>query len=101
MAYTATKAAVSGLTKAISADHIKQEIRCNAICPGTVQSPSLDERLAETGDHGKSRADLVARQLMGSIGDPKEIAALTTYLGSSESANSSGTINVSDGGWSN
>jgi 2-keto-3-deoxy-L-fuconate dehydrogenase len=99
-AYTATKAAVVGLTKAIAADFVTQGVRCNAICPGTVQSPSLDERLAATGDYEKARADFVARQPMGRIGDPKEIAALATYLGSSESAYTSGTVNVIDGGWS-
>ena len=98
-AYTATKAAVIGLTKAIAADFVTQGVRCNAICPGTVQSPSLDERLAATGDYDKARADFIARQPMGRIGDPKEIAALATYLGSSESAYSTGTINVIDGGW--
>lgn len=100
-AYTATKAAVIGLTKAIAADFVTKGVRCNAICPGTVQSPSLDERLAATGDYEKARSDFIARQPMGRIGDPKEIAALATYLGSSESAYSTGTINVIDGGWTN
>lgn len=100
-AYGATKAAVIGLTKAIAADFITQGIRCNAICPGTVQSPSLDERLSATGNYEKARADFIARQPMGRIGDAKEVAALATYLASAESAFTTGTINVIDGGWSN
>ncbi|MCG8504658.1 MAG: SDR family oxidoreductase [Sphingomonadales bacterium] len=100
-AYGTTKAAVIGLTKAIAADYVTQGIRCNAICPGTVQSPSLDERLAATGDFEAARADFIARQPMGRIGDPKEIAALAVYLASDASAYTTGQIHIIDGGWSN
>lgn len=100
-AYGATKAAVIGFTKALAADYVTQGIRCNAICPGTVQSPSLDERLRQTGDYERAKAEFVARQPMGRIGDPKEVAALATYLASPEAAYTTGAIHVIDGGWSN
>lgn len=99
--YSTTKAAVVGLTKSIAADFVDRGIRCNAICPGTVQSPSLDQRLAATGDYEKAKADFVARQPMGRIGDPKEIAALAAYLASDVSAFTTGAIHIIDGGWSN
>lgn len=97
--YTATKAAVLGMTKAIAADFISQNVRCNAICPGTVQSPSLDQRLAEGGNYEKAKAEFIARQPIGRIGEPDEIAALVTYLASDESAYTTGTFNMIDGGW--
>jgi len=99
-AYGATKAAVIGLTKAIAADFVRQAIRCNAICPGTVQSPSLDERLAATGNYEQARADFVARQPMGRLGDPREIAALAVYLASDVAGFTTGQTHVIDGGWS-
>ena len=99
-AYTTTKAAVIGLTKSIAADFVQQGIRCNAICPGTVQTPSLDERIAAQGDLEKARADFVARQPLGRLGTAEEIAALTVYLASDESAYTTGTIHVIDGGLS-
>ena len=99
--YGTTKAAVIGLTKAIAEDFVGQGIRCNAICPGTVQSPSLDERLAATGDAEKARAEFVARQPMGRVGRPEEIAQLALYLASDESSYTTGTAQVIDGGWSN
>ncbi|MBW4329635.1 SDR family oxidoreductase [Stakelama sp. CBK3Z-3] len=99
--YGASKAAVIGLTKAVAADHVKQGIRCNAICPGTVQSPSLEERMAATGDADKARADFVARQPMGRLGTANEIAQLALYLASDESGYTTGTANVIDGGWAN
>jgi len=95
--YTATKAAVIGLTKAVAADHVTQGIRCNAICPGTVQSPSLDERLAATGDYDKARADFIARQPMGRIGTPEEIAELVVYLAGARYT--TGQAFAIDGGW--
>ena len=98
--YTATKAAVIGLTKAVAADFVSRGIRCNAICPGTVQSPSLDQRIAAQGDPDKARADFIARQPMGRIGNPEEIAALAVYLASDESAYTTGTTHIIDGGWS-
>src|SRR6476660_375660 len=91
-AYGSTKAAVIGLTKAIAADFVRQGIRCNAICPGTVHSPSLEQRMAAQGDAEKAYADFVARQPMGRLGKPEEIAALAVYLASDESAFTSGLI---------
>lgn len=99
--YGASKAAVIGLTKAIAADYAKDSIRCNAICPGTVQSPSLEDRLASTGDYATAREQFIARQPLGRIGEPEEIANLATYLGSDESAFTTGQIHIIDGGWSN
>ncbi|RVT81864.1 SDR family oxidoreductase [Rhodobacteraceae bacterium CCMM004] len=99
--YGATKAAVIGLTKAIAADFVTQGIRCNAICPGTVESPSLEQRLADTGDYEAARAAFIARQPMGRIGKPEEIAALVVYLASDESAFTTGHAHVIDGGWAN
>jgi 2-keto-3-deoxy-L-fuconate dehydrogenase len=97
--YTASKAAVIGLTKAIAIDYVRQGIRCNAICPGTVQSPSLDERIAAQGDIDKIRSEFIARQPMGRLGRAEEIAALAVYLGSDESAFTTGQTHVIDGGW--
>lgn len=88
--YGSTKAAVIGLTKAIAADFIRSGIRCNAICPGTVQLPSLDERIATQGDVVKVRSGFVARQPMGRIGGAEEIAALAIYLASDESSYTTG-----------
>ena len=98
--YGATKAAVIGLTKGIAADFIRNGIRCNAICPGTVQTPSLNERIAAQGDVEKARAAFVARQPMARLGRPEEIAALAVYLASDESAFTTGHIHMIDGGWS-
>ena len=97
-AYGTTKAAVIGLTKAIAADFIRSGIRCNAICPGTVQSPSLDQRIAAQGDVEKVRAEFVARQPMGRLGRPEEIAALAVYLASDESSFTTGQTHIIDGG---
>jgi 2-keto-3-deoxy-L-fuconate dehydrogenase len=98
-AYGSTKAAVIGLTKAIAADFVRQGIRCNAICPGTVHSPSLDQRMAAQGDAEKAYADFVARQPMGRLGRTEEVAALVVYLASDESAFTTGQIHLIDGGW--
>jgi len=100
-AYGMTKAAVIGLTKAVAADFVTQGIRCNAICPGTVQTPSLEQRLHATGDYETAYKNFVARQPMGRLGSAKEMAQLALYLASDESAFTTGTINVIDGGWSN
>lgn len=100
-AYGATKAAVIGLTKGVAADFVAQGIRCNAICPGTVHSPSLDGRLRETGDYEAAKAAFIARQPMGRIGKPEEIAALALYLASDASAFTTGQCHIADGGWSN
>ncbi len=100
-AYGMTKAAVIGLTKAVAADFVTQGIRCNAICPGTVQTPSLEQRLHATGDYETAYKNFVARQPMGRLGSTQEMANLALYLASDESAFTTGTINVIDGGWSN
>lgn len=100
-AYGTTKAAIIGLTKATAADFMQQGIRCNAICPGTVDTPSLEERIRASGDYDTARAAFVARQPMGRLGTPQEIAHLAVYLASDESAFTTGTIQVIDGGWSN
>ncbi|HEU4654979.1 MAG TPA: SDR family oxidoreductase [Steroidobacteraceae bacterium] len=97
--YGATKAAIIGLTKSVAADFVTQGIRCNAICPGTVDTPSLDERMRATGDYEAARAAVVARQPMGRLGRPEEIAALATYLASDASAFTTGQIHIIDGGW--
>ena len=104
--YATTKAAVIGLTKAVAADFITRGIRCNAICPGTVESPSLRQRIdAQAKASGQTLAQVeaafVARQPMGRLGTPAEIAALAVYLGSDESAFTTGTNQIIDGGWSN
>jgi 2-keto-3-deoxy-L-fuconate dehydrogenase len=97
--YGSSKAAVIGLTKSIAADFVRQGIRCNAICPGTVQSPSLEQRIAAQGDPVSVHAEFVARQPMGRLGRPEEIAALAVYLASDESSFTTGQIHIIDGGW--
>lgn len=100
--YGATKAAVIGMTKSIAADYVSQGIRANAICPGTVDSPSLQERIKALGDdYDKSRAEFIARQPMGRLGRAEEIAALAVYLGSDESSFVTGQTFAIDGGWAN
>lgn len=99
--YGATKAGVIGLSKAIAADFITQGIRCNVVCPGTVESPSLEQRLRDTGDYEAAKKAFVARQPIGRIGKAEEIAALVVYLASDESAYTTGTTHLIDGGWSN
>ena len=97
--YGVTKAAVIGLTKSIASDYVKSGVRCNAICPGTVMSPSLQDRLAATGDYDKAEEAFIARQPMGRFGQAEEIAALAVYLASDESGFVTGqAINI-DGGW--
>ena len=98
--YGTTKAAVIGLTKSVSRDYITTGVRCNAICPGTVESPSLHDRLRATGDYEAAMKAFIARQPMGRIGKPEEIAALAVYLASRESAFTTGQACVIDGGWS-
>jgi len=100
-AYGATKAGVIGLTKAVAADFVGQGVRCNAICPGTVDTPSLQQRLHDTGDYEAARVAFVARQPMGRLGTAEEIAQLALYLASDESAFTTGAIHVIDGGWIN
>lgn len=98
--YCSTKAAVIGLTKALAADYVAQGIRCNAICPGTVESPSLEQRIAASANADTARASFVARQPMGRLGKPEEIAALAVYLASDESSFTTGQAHIVDGGWS-
>lgn len=100
-AYGATKAAVIGLTKAVAADFVAQGVRCNAICPGTVDTPSLNKRLADTGDYEAAHKAFTARQPMGRLGKPEELAQLALYLASDESAFTTGQIHIIDGGWIN
>lgn len=99
--YGATKAAVIGMTKSVAADFVTSGIRCNAVCPGTVDSPSLHDRLRATGDYDAARAQFTARQPMGRIASAEEIADLVVYLASDESSYTTGQAHVIDGGWSN
>ena len=98
--YGTTKAAVVGLTKAVSADFLPKGVRCNAICPGTVDTPSLRGRVAAQGDATAAMAAFVARQPIGRLGNAEEIAALVVHLASDESGYTSGATHVVDGGWS-
>lgn len=105
-AYGTTKAAVVGLTKSVAADYMTQSIRCNAICPGTVESPSLHQRIAEQASkENRSEEEVmnafISRQPMGRLGKAKEVAALATFLASDEAAFVTGTTQLIDGGWGN
>ena len=101
-AYSTTKAAVIGLTKSIAADFVSRGIRCNAICPGTVKTPSLGDRVrALGGDEDAVWRGFIERQPMGRLGNPEEIAMLALYLASDEAAFTTGTVHIVDGGWSN
>jgi 2-keto-3-deoxy-L-fuconate dehydrogenase len=97
--YSTTKAAVIGLTKSIAADFVAQGIRCNAICPGTIDTPSLQGRMQATGDYASTRAQFIARQPMGRLGKPEEVAELAVYLASDVAGFTTGQIHVIDGGW--
>ena len=96
--YTASKAAVLGITKSVAADYIAAGIRCNAICPGTIQSPSLEERLSNMGDYELAKKQFVARQPMGRFGEAEEVANLAVYLASDASAFTTGQFHIIDGG---
>ena len=98
--YGTSKAAVIGLTKSVAADFIKQGIRCNAICPGTIQTPSLDDRVAALGNAEEARKAFIARQPMGRLGTAEEVAALALHLASDESGFTTGAIHIIDGGFS-
>ena len=87
--------------QAVAADFVAKGVRCNAVCPGTVDSPSLQQRLRDTGDYEAARGQFVARQPMGRLGEPGEIANLMLYLASDESAFTTGAVHVIDGGWIN
>ncbi|BBK31870.1 2-keto-3-deoxy-L-fuconate dehydrogenase [Stella humosa] len=97
-AYGASKAAVIGLTKSVAADYMRQGVRCNAICPGTVDTPSLGDRINAFADPVQARKDFIARQPMGRLGRAEEIAHLAIYLASDESSFTTGTAVISDGG---
>ena len=97
--YGTTKAALNGFVKAIAADHVKDGIRCNAILPGTVETPSWEGRVNMSNDPQKARKDFIARQAMGRLAQPEEIAKLAVYLASDESDFVTGTLNLIDGGW--
>lgn len=98
-AYMATKAAIVGLTKSVAVDFVARGIRCNAICPGTVDTPSLHQRMAATGDYESARKAFIARQPMGRLGTAEEIALLALYLASDESKFVTGQTHTIDGGW--
>ena len=98
--YGLTKAAVIGLTKSISVEYVKNGIRCNCICPGTVDTPSLHQRLENTGDYDKALENFIARQPMERLGTAEEISDLAVYLGSDESKFTTGQSHIIDGGWS-
>ncbi len=99
-AYGASKAAVIGMTKAIATDFVAKGIRCNAICPGTVETPSLYDRMRAQGDFEKAKAAFIARQPMGRLAQPEEMAKMVVYLASDESDFMTGQALVIDGGWS-
>lgn len=98
--YGTTKAAVIGLTKSIAIDYVTENIRCNVICPGTVETPSLDERIKSLGDVEKAKQDFIARQPMGRLGTAQEIASLVLYLASDNAKYITGQTHIIDGGWS-
>ena len=97
--YGTTKAALNGFVKAMAADYVKQGIRCNAILPGTVETPSWEGRVKMADDPKKAREDFIARQAMGRLAQPEEIASMAVYLASDESSFVTGTLNLIDGGW--
>jgi len=97
--YGTTKAALNGFVKAIAADYVKQGIRCNAILPGTVETPSWEGRVNMADDPKKARENFIARQAMGRLAQPEEIASMAVYLASDESDFLTGTLNLIDGGW--
>ena len=98
--YGATKAAIIGLTKAVAVDFVRQKIRCNAVCPGTIETPSLKARIASADDPSEARRAFIARQPMGRFGTPAEVANLILYLASDESEFTSGAVHIIDGAWS-
>jgi 2-keto-3-deoxy-L-fuconate dehydrogenase len=98
--YSTTKAAVIGFTKSIATDFISENVRCNAICPGTIDTPSLHDRLEATGDFNMAMKEFISRQPLGRIGTSLEVAHLATYLASDKSKFTTGQTHIIDGGWS-
>jgi len=98
--YGISKAAIIGLTKSVALEYVSEGVRCNCICPGTVDTPSLHQRLEDTGNYDKAMKDFIARQPMGRIGNADEIAKLAIYLASNESSFTTGQAHIIDGGWS-
>ena len=99
--YGATKAAVIGMTKSVAADFVTKGVRCNAICPGTIDSPSLQDRMRALGDYETARASFLARQPTGRLGRPEEVANLVVFLASDEASLITGVAVPIDGGWTN
>tara|TARA_Y100000741_G_scaffold361663_1_gene346052 strand:+ start:268 stop:1008 length:741 start_codon:yes stop_codon:yes gene_type:complete len=98
--YGSTKAAILGLTKAVAADYVGQGIRCNALCPGTIMTPSLEERMRATGDYENARLEFLARQPIGRFATSEEVTGILIHLASDDSKFTTGTFQVVDGGWS-
>ena len=98
--YGSTKASILGLTKAVAADYVSQGIRCNALCPGTIMTPSLEERMRATGDYEKAKIEFLARQPIGRFATSEEVTGILIHLASDESKFTTGTFQVVDGGWS-
>ncbi len=98
--YSATKAAILGLTKTVARDFVDQGIRCNAICPGTIRTPSLEQRMRDTGDYDRAMAEFLARQPIGRFAGADEVTGIIIHLASDESKFTTGTVNIVDGGWS-
>ena len=98
--YGSTKGAILGLTKAVAADYVAEGIRCNALCPGTILSPSMEERMYSTGNFEKAKSEFLARQPIGRFADPDEVTGILIHLASDESKFTTGTFQIVDGGWS-
>ena len=98
--YGSTKAAIMGMTKAVAADYVSQGIRCNALCPGTILTPSLEERMYATGDFEQAKLDFLARQPIGRFAHAEEVTGILIHLASDESKFTTGTFQIVDGGWS-
>jgi 2-keto-3-deoxy-L-fuconate dehydrogenase len=98
--YSSTKAAILGLTKAVAADYVSKGIRCNALCPGTIMTPSLEDRMRETGDYENAKIEFLARQPIGRFASSEEVVGILIHLASDESKFTTGTFQIVDGGWS-
>ncbi len=98
--YGSTKAAILGLTRAVAADYVSKGIRCNALCPGTIMTPSLKDRMRETGDYENAKIEFLARQPIGRFATSEEVTGILIHLASDESKFTTGTFQIVDGGWS-